>query len=169
MEGWRGSVQLTRCRRCGSIWTQSPGIILRGSFSSANCSSAAPDNSTTSSDTCWSYQKPGGLACPVEMMRSTRSPGRTSRFSNFSPDKFSRSGSLNRFPGFAFWFMKIRHFLFNVFFCHVDIQQLYPFSCPGSAAQKFQAGGNAGFMGKTADIYFFSQLIPAIKFHQSFQ
>ena len=35
---------------------------------------AAPESTTTHSLQGWSYQNPGGLACPVEMIRSMRNP-----------------------------------------------------------------------------------------------
>ena len=37
---------------------------------------AAPDITQTHSSWGWSYQKPGGLACPVETIRSIRAPWR---------------------------------------------------------------------------------------------
>ncbi len=69
----RGGGGAARCS------TQSPGSRLRAAASSSKRRRAAPASTRTHSPCAWSYQNPGGLACPVETMRSMRRPGRVRR------------------------------------------------------------------------------------------
>src|SRR5580698_9712092 len=73
--GGSACVHSTRWRACAGISTQSPGFMSRLRSPSSKRSCAAPASSTTNSSSGWSYQKPGGLAWPVETMRSMRTLG----------------------------------------------------------------------------------------------
>src|SRR4051794_4810702 len=77
--GGSACVLSTRWRTCAGISTQSPGARSRVRLPSSKRSRAAPASSTTNSSSGWSYQKPGGLAWPVETMRSMRSGPSTRR------------------------------------------------------------------------------------------
>ena len=66
------SVQATRWRRCAGMRTWSPRASVRGSASPSNCSPAEPASTVTHSGQSWSYQKPSGLACARDTMRSIR-------------------------------------------------------------------------------------------------
>ncbi|HTU53317.1 MAG TPA: hypothetical protein VMF62_05040 [Acetobacteraceae bacterium] len=48
-------------------------------FADALAFPAAPETTRTHSLHAWSYQKPGGLACPAETIRSSRTPGAITR------------------------------------------------------------------------------------------
>ena len=76
----------TRWRTCAGISTQSPGLMSSVTSPSSKRRRAAPVSSTTNSSSGWSYQKPGGLACPVETMRSMRTPLFSTRRSTCSSD-----------------------------------------------------------------------------------
>ena len=102
-----------RCRRIGPVDAVAAmrcdvdrvaGERCRASASSAKRSRAEPASNNTHSPSCWSYQKPGGLAWPNETMRSRRISGRVSSTSTASALLASGNGA-NRFTrGRAFEF-----------------------------------------------------------------
>jgi hypothetical protein len=49
---------------------------------------------------------------------------------------------------------------------HVEVQAFYLGACPGGFAQKFQAGCDAGILGKAADFDLLAKTFPTAKFDQ---
>ena len=79
--GGSAQVASTRWRRRAGNSRLSPGVrhTVCGPSGISTVSRARPATTPPIRVRSWSYQKSGGLAWPVDTMRSTRSPGRSSR------------------------------------------------------------------------------------------
>ena len=95
------SVQVTRWRRCAGRSTQSPGRSSRACASAAMRRRAAPATSSANSSSSWSYHSSSGVACPVETIRSMRSPGRRQSDSVSSAASGPAGRPRPRFPAFT--------------------------------------------------------------------